>query len=242
MANISKPAEFFTELSAALTALSASGNYNDAFARIERELSAVFIDHNLPEAAGDLAILHLLAGRKASMLREVAGAELVDAQGNHAGWAVGEDQRENVVGQITGYYQLSLAASGRMLTIATREDMAQFRDYLVTELARFHHEFLGWEEQNGPGGLPLPPLPVELAQVLFSQHWSIGEYAKAEDLLFMVRDRLQESGPANAAAATQQVASQFYEFLTGLTDKQLEAGGLPREELADAMAEFGLKG
>lgn len=239
MANISNPEGFFSELSAALDALKVSGNYNEAFSRIDRELSAVFIDHNLPETPGDLLILHLLAGRKASMLREIAGAELVDPDGQHAGWAFQAEQRDNLLDQILGHYQLALAASGRLLSVATSQDMARLRHLLVPELSIFHHDFLGWEEQNGPGGEPLPPLKVDLIQVLFSQHWSIGEYAKAEDLLFLVRDSLANLGAA-ADQATRDVAAQFYGFLQGLSDDQLESGGLPREELAEAMAEFGL--
>ena len=240
MSQTSTPFGFRAELSAELTALRHAQDYSGAFALIDRELPTVFGDHNLPDDLADLLLLNLLAGRKASLMREICGGELIDAQGEHAGWAVSADQREDVVEQILGWYQLALAASGRLLGSATAQSIIQARLILGSELTAMRQDFLGWEEQTGPGGQALPPLPAQLGQVLFSQLWSIGDYAGAEDLLFLVRDLLMAAEVAGGEQGTKDVATQFYSHLLGLSDAQLEGGGLPRAEIQSAMAEFGI--
>jgi len=242
MPTSSAPLGFKPDLPSELTALRLQGDYNAAFARIDRELSAVFVDHSLPERPADLLMMVVLAGRKASLLREISGGEMVDAEGNHAGWAVGEDQREEVVQQVLGWYQLALASSGRLIGTAGSLEVGLSREILIPELSALRQDFLGWENQPGPGGQALPPLPVQLPQILFSQLWSIGYFSGAEDLLFLVRDLLADDGADPAGHGTRDVARQFYAQLQGLSDAQLEAGGLPRSELAAALAEFGIEG
>lgn len=233
---------FKSEIAAELTARRQAQDYAGAFALIDRELPAVFADHSLPESAGELLYLSLLAGRKASLMLEICGGELIDAQGEPAGWAVPEEQREDVIEQILGWYQLALAASGQMLGKSDPHAIIAARAILAMELSLLRQDFLAWGEQTGPGGRLLSPLPPQMGQILFSQLWGIGDYAGAEDLLFLVKDLLTEAGVPGGEQGTKDVASQFYSQLLGLSDAHLEAGGLPRSEIQSAMAEFGIVG
>lgn len=69
-----------------------------------------------------------------------------------------------------------------------------------------------------------------LLRRLYRYHEAMGEFGKAEDMLYTLR----ESGSPTVAAE----AVAFYERLLAHSDAVLEEGGLPREEIETALAEL----
>ncbi|OPA74319.1 hypothetical protein BVG16_24665 [Paenibacillus selenitireducens] len=72
-------------------------------------------------------------------------------------------------------------------------------------------------------------MAVSLHQVLWTYYESVGNYAKAEDHLFYIRDRqidVTEEGIA------------FYHRLLEQTDEALEKGGLPRGEVLQGLSQL----
>ena len=68
-----------------------------------------------------------------------------------------------------------------------------------------------------------------------------GSHAQAEDALFAWSVALAESGLASDDKASRYLAdvgSSFYRALAELDDEALEAGGLPRAEVAEGMSAF----
>lgn len=76
------------------------------------------------------------------------------------------------------------------------------------------------------------PLPLRTQAALWRHYERIGAYSKAEDVLYS----LLEAEPNNAALISE--AKLFYERLLRQSDKALEAGNLPREEVASALSEL----
>jgi hypothetical protein len=75
-------------------------------------------------------------------------------------------------------------------------------------------------------------LPAATLQKLFDHYEYTGRYAKAEDMLY---ERLHLYGFDRRAV---RVGIGFYQRLSAHTDAELTAGGLPRDEVADGMAEL----
>jgi hypothetical protein len=76
------------------------------------------------------------------------------------------------------------------------------------------------------------PLPLETQARLMQHYESVGEFAKAEDLLFGILD----AGPSRLGVLDFGLA--FYGRLKSQSDAALEAGKLPRPELEAAVAEL----
>ena len=74
-----------------------------------------------------------------------------------------------------------------------------------------------------------PPSPAML-QRLARYHEAVGSYGRAEDSHFALR----ESGDADA----RKDAAAFYQRLQHLPDSTLIAGGLPRDEVDDGLAQI----
>lgn len=72
-------------------------------------------------------------------------------------------------------------------------------------------------------------LTASLHQVLWTYYESIGNYAKAEDHLFYLRDRQMDVTEEGIA---------FYHRLLEQTDEALEEGGLPREEVLQGLSQL----
>lgn len=77
------------------------------------------------------------------------------------------------------------------------------------------------EEQDG--------LPASILRRLTRYHEAMGEYARAEDRLF----ELKETGYAR----WPKEGAEFFNRLLALTDERLEAGGLSREEVKEGLEE-----
>lgn len=76
------------------------------------------------------------------------------------------------------------------------------------------------------------PLPLESQARLMQHYERLGEFGKAEDLLFaMLESEADQPALLDFGAA-------FYERLQGQTDASLNAGNLPRAELAAGLAEL----
>lgn len=73
-------------------------------------------------------------------------------------------------------------------------------------------------------------LPLPLQARLFAYFEAVGEYAKAEDTLYTLKDGGMPDWTAEATA--------FYARLLALPDAALEQGGLPRDEVEAAQAEI----
>ncbi len=76
------------------------------------------------------------------------------------------------------------------------------------------------------------PLPLHTLAALWRHYERIGAYGRAEDVLFTLR----EAEPSNEALLVE--AKLFYERLLRQSDGALEAGNLPREEVAAGLAEL----
>ena len=74
-------------------------------------------------------------------------------------------------------------------------------------------------------------VPLETHALLMQHYERLGEFARAEDELFAMLD----AEPGNRRIAEFGLA--FYERLSGHSDAQLMAGGLPRPELESGIAE-----
>ena len=83
--------------------------------------------------------------------------------------------------------------------------------------------------------VPAETLRSETWQRLFRYRFEIGDFAKAEDALFS----WLASGEAGGRESARDAGRSFYRSLAELTDEQLEAGGLPREELAEGLQALG---
>ena len=77
-----------------------------------------------------------------------------------------------------------------------------------------------------------PPLPLETQARLMRYYESTGQYAKAEDRLFA----MLETEPAHPGLS--QLGIGFYQRLQGQSDRQLNEGGLPRDEVDAGLAEL----
>ena len=80
------------------------------------------------------------------------------------------------------------------------------------------------------------PLPLETQALLMQHYERSGEFAKAEDALFA----MLEAEPGNAGLV--EFGASFYKRLQGRSDAALEAGNLPRPELAAGLAELRKRG
>ena len=78
--------------------------------------------------------------------------------------------------------------------------------------------------------LPDDALPASLQHRLFRYHEATGNYARAEDTLFALRERIDDD-------SIRQEAAAFYRRLLALPDDALSAGGLPRDEVEEGLAE-----
>lgn len=80
-------------------------------------------------------------------------------------------------------------------------------------------------------GLKRVAMPTGLKHRVFEHYAASGGYARAENLLFeLVGDEPD--------AALLERGRQFYLELLGRSDSALEAGGLPRDEVAESLAEL----
>lgn len=79
------------------------------------------------------------------------------------------------------------------------------------------------------GELDQHRLPPFLQHRLFRYHETLGNYAKAEDALFALRAKQIPSSGAEAVS--------FYERLLAHPDAVLAAGGLPRDEVEEGLAD-----
>jgi hypothetical protein len=70
-------------------------------------------------------------------------------------------------------------------------------------------------------------LPPSTYAMLMHYYESIGNFAKAEDYLYALRETTEESRELN------QFARSFYDRLMLKDDLQLERGGLPRAEIEE---------
>jgi hypothetical protein len=75
------------------------------------------------------------------------------------------------------------------------------------------------------------PLPPPLLHRLFRYHEAVGSFARAEDTLYSLREM-------DYPDIAEESAS-FYRRLLSLTDDELDTGGLPRDEVEEALAEWG---
>ena len=75
-------------------------------------------------------------------------------------------------------------------------------------------------------------LPLETQALLMQHYERSGEFAKAEDALFA----MLEAEPGNAGLV--EFGASFYKRLQGQSDAALEAGNLPRPELAAGLVEL----
>lgn len=99
----------------------------------------------------------------------------------------------------------------------------------------FRHEALAEAENRAEHlliDLETVDLPRDTILRLFRYRSSTGRFAEAENALF----DLVERGLANTAVIDEGRA--FYERLIEFEDTQLAAGGLPRDEVLDGMAEL----
>lgn len=83
--------------------------------------------------------------------------------------------------------------------------------------------------------------PVASWERLHSYLAANGFHAQAEDALFAWSTALAEVGPAADAEASRylaEVGASFYRALAELDDAALEAGGLPRAEVAEGRSAF----
>ena len=76
------------------------------------------------------------------------------------------------------------------------------------------------------------PLPLPTSAMLMHHYERIGEFAKAEDILF----GMVESAPANVELL--DFGAAFYRRLLGLNDDALAAGNLPRAEVQAGLDEI----
>jgi hypothetical protein len=76
------------------------------------------------------------------------------------------------------------------------------------------------------------PLPLQTRALLMQHYERTGEFAKAEDALFV----MLEAEPKNAALVEFGIV--FYERLRGQSDASLATGNLPRPELEAGLAEL----
>ncbi len=76
-------------------------------------------------------------------------------------------------------------------------------------------------------------LPFEINDLLWRFHEQIGDFARAEDALFNLLDDAPDLVPEGIV---------FYERLATLTDADLIAGNLPRDEVVAGLAELQARG
>jgi tetratricopeptide (TPR) repeat protein len=101
--------------------------------------------------------------------------------------------------------------------------------YLASHLGRLPDRDLARKLAGRAGTLALTPgQRLHLARL----HEALGQYGDAEDIVFEILD----DDPDSTAAVDHGIA--FYQRLLALTDEELEAGNLPRDEVRAAFAEL----
>jgi len=78
--------------------------------------------------------------------------------------------------------------------------------------------------------LPFEDLPVTAVVLLMCYHEHLGEFSRAEDALFALRQREGDSD------WLRDLGGQFYQRLQRRTDAELLAGDLPRPEVGEGLA------
>jgi hypothetical protein len=82
------------------------------------------------------------------------------------------------------------------------------------------------------GALEGEPLPIPTSLRLMQYYEQSGQFAKAEDVLFILRGLMPDSSELTL------LATQFYDRLLRQSDEALELGNLPRAEVVAGRAEL----
>lgn len=81
-------------------------------------------------------------------------------------------------------------------------------------------------------GLEKVSLPLGTQGAIMYHFERVGDFARAEDWLFRMRDA------SNSDPAVLELGDSFFKRLRGLSDVELEAGNLPREEVLSGQREW----
>tara|TARA_Y100001934_G_scaffold274746_1_gene367750 strand:+ start:906 stop:1598 length:693 start_codon:yes stop_codon:yes gene_type:complete len=119
--------------------------------------------------------------------------------------------------------QCRLRALALLMTIRNFTEEEVVPDF-VPKLALLLEELKGFE------------LPAPVLAALMHHHELNGEFAKAEDRLFELLDRMEWEG------RTIEFGHSFFHRLLGKSDEELVAGGLPKEEIESAIEELHKRG
>jgi tetratricopeptide (TPR) repeat protein len=121
------------------------------------------------------------------------------------------------------------AEAGQQQAAANYRRALGLTAYLASHLGRLPDRDLARKLADRAGTLALTPgQRLHLARL----HEALGQYGDAEDILFEILD----DDPDSTAAVDHGIA--FYQRLLALTDEELEAGNLPRDEVRAAFAEL----
>jgi hypothetical protein len=138
--------------------------------------------------------------------------------------------RSVVVARLLGEQADIYEAQGRTdaAAVSRRKALVLFTELLMQEEDLRTNEYRARVDAL-IAGMRERELPPALHHRLFRYHEAVGEYARAEDALFALR----ESNYPDASAE----AVSFYRRLLTKSDEALTAGGLPREEVEETLAE-----
>ncbi len=214
-----------------LDQLRASADYQPALNTLDEHLKLVFNDDGADETIERLAMVAMLAAQKASLLQEISHLQLVN--GNQDGEAqplpaLDPQRRQEFTEQSLNWFQVAMAAGQRALSLNQYHHEIAWNRLLRRQLSTIRRGFLQASQGNSQDEL-LRHLPI--IRHLFSLLWLQGELAGAEDLLYLLAEL--EGRPA-----VMVTARTFYQELQKLSDSQLEQGGLPREEIRQALQDW----
>jgi hypothetical protein len=111
-----------------------------------------------------------------------------------------------------------------------RKSLTLLTEALSQEEALRTHEFTT-QAEDLITRLSDQPLPPALLHRLLRYHEGVGSFARAEDGLYTLREM--------AYPGIKDESTAFYQRLLSLTDDELDRGGLPRDEVEEALAELG---
>jgi hypothetical protein len=223
--------ESILELEARISKQRGEGEFQPALTFLDEWLQQAFKGDGDPENLEHLALVAVLASQKAALLLEIASAMLVigDADGGERVQpALDPQRRKDFAEQALNWFQVAMSACQRALGM-TRDNPGSPWNHLVHhQLANIRRGFLQASEGESRATLTMH-LPA--IRHLFSLLWLGQDLAGAEDLLYLLAD-LEGRDRLAVTALT------FYEELLKLDDARLEAGGLPRAEIVQALPDW----
>jgi hypothetical protein len=223
--------ESVLEIEATINRQRATGDFQASLDYVDGWLQKAFGEDADDEDIGRLALVGVLASQKSGLLQDIEAAMLViqeDDGGQRVQPALDPERRREFAEQAINWAQVAMAACQRALSLQQGNAAAPWASLIHHQLTNVRRGFL---QASNSEARPLLAAHLPLVRHLFSLLWLRRDLAGAEDLLYLLAE-------LEGKEQIKVTALSFYRELLGLDDARLEAGGLPRAEIAQALPDW----